>query len=504
MNVFGWRDPTINIVLPLVVYGLSVANVAMAIWPLDEARFVFAAAFLTGMSVGLAWALERSVRVLREATPAPARILLYLSLTAGLSAASWDLVPPMFEKKSEEPLSEPPVPAVVDEEFAIPAVPAGPERSADVPANVLELIGKAQDELRGRKMDVGSCGGTGSGQAQCLCDYLLAVTDTSGVIAYVEAYENGSSRPSGYRVKAQITPGYERACGTNPVLDVSHPPGQTVLAVRTVVKTVNGGSEAAVFTPFTDELNIPELRERGLRHWWNTVVAAQNDLRGRGVKSEFVNGALVADLIPPKHVFLLGIIENIGSLSPFGPSGTEEARLRELQAVLVMYGANGENAFKWRVSKAAAYGPLQFTSVYKGLARQYPSAGLDGTNWINGAKDHQTAARAAFLHSDEEYRPLRRDWYGSLYSNQPLYGLYMAAGYNGAARHASSALERCKDTEWYGATCALLRSETRWYLLKYTAVEALLFDPRSQARVFEARQRKTSETDETLDVPATD
>jgi hypothetical protein len=41
-------------------------------------------------------------------------------------------------------------------------------------------------------------------------------------------------------------------------------------------------------------------------------------------------------------------------------------------------------------------------------------------------------------------------------------------------------------------------------LLKYTAVEALLFDPRSQARVFEARQRKTSETDETPDVPATD
>jgi hypothetical protein len=336
------------------------------------------------------------------------------------------------------------------------------------------------------KIKVSQCGGKGADQARCVCDYVLAVTDKSGKIVLVDAYQDQESNPPGYKVKVQAVSGYERACGTNPILDVERPPGQTVLAIRTVVKTVRNQTRAEVFTPFSDELNLPELRENGLNYWWNTVVGAQAKMRSAGVRSQFQN-ALVADLIPAKHVLLLGLVENVGSLSPFGSSGSEKDRLRELQAVLVMFGANGTRAFDWRVSKADAHGVLQFTTTFQSLAgiESYRLAGLPKKDWVAGALNHQMAATAGFLHSDEEFRPLRKEWYAELPTHPVLYRLYLAAGFNGAARKASKALERCSAEEWYDGSCPILREETRWYLRKYSAVDSMLFDPRTHARLEE-------------------
>lgn len=487
------KGQTLNVLIPTVIWTLSVINMVIAAWTLSGVAFYLVVATLVAVSVGSAWAFDRATTLLRDQATVPVRLLLYASLFGGVSAASWDLVPPWPWWKAEEEPAPPPVePETVDlgdisedGKWVVPHAPPGPAKLPHVPDNVLELIEQAQRQLRGTKLDVGECGGKGKGQAQCLCDYLVAVTDASGAITLVEAYQDQESTPPGYKVKVQITPGFERACGTNPVLDVSRPPGQTVLAVRTVVKTTKSGSEAAVFTPFTDELNIPELRERGLAHWWATVTAAQSDLRAGRVASAHVEGKLVADLIPSQHVFLLGIVENVGSLSPFGDSGSEAQRLRELHAVLVMYGANGADAFHWRVSRADAYGPLQFTPIYKGLRAQYPGMLPEG-DWIEGARDHRLSARAAFLHSDEEFRPLKRVWHEELPQHPLLYGLYLAAGYNGSARRVARALENCSAEEWYGVTCPTLRgrnNEGHWYMRKYLALEPLLFDPRTHRRI---------------------
>lgn len=505
------KGQTLNVLVPTVIWTLSVVNMVVAVWGLSGIRFGLGLSAIIVVACGSAWAFDRATTLLRDQATAATRLLLYASLFGGMFAASWDLVPawPWWEETEEPPPPPPPSGTVdlgdvsEDGKWVVPHAPPGPAKLPHVPDNVLELIGTAQRQLHAAKLDVGECGGKGEGQAQCLCDYLVAVTDASGTITLVEAYQDQESTPPGYKVKAQITPGFERACGTNPVLDVSHPPGQTVLAVRTVVKTTKTGSEVAVFTPFTDELDIPELRERGLAHWWATVTQAREDLRASGVRSSHVEGKLVADLIPPQHVFLLGIIENVGSLSPFGDNGSEAQRLRELRAVLIMYGANGANAFRWRVSRANAYGPLQFTPIYKGLRAQYPGVLPEG-EWVDGAKDHRLAARAAFLHSDEEFRPLKKVWHEELPQHPLLYGLYLAAGYNGDARRVARGLENCSAEEWYGVTCPTLRgrnNEGHWYMRKYLALEPLLFDPRTHLRLSGTENAPPSEDE---DAPAAD
>ena len=372
----------LNVLVPIVIWTLSVANMVGVAWTLSGPWFYVSVMLVVAVAIGSAWSFNRAAMLLLGQVPVAGRLLLYASLIGGLSANWWNLAQsrPGREESVEMKVVDPAV-VFEDKKWDVPHVPPGPEKLAHVPDNVLDLIGAAQRQLRAAKLDVGECGGKGKGQAQCLCDYLVAVTDVAGAITVVEAYQGQESVPSGYKVKAQITPGFERACGTNPVLDISHPPGQTVLAVRTVVKTTKSESEAAVFTPFTDELNIPELRERGLAHWWAVVTSARADLRTAGVMSAHVKGKLVVDLVPPQHVFLLGIVENIARLSPFGDNGSEAQRLRELHAVLVMYGANGADTFRWRVSRADAYGPLQFTPIYERLRSQY--SGVKAGWWIN-------------------------------------------------------------------------------------------------------------------------
>jgi hypothetical protein len=471
----------------VLLVALAGFNMLAAIWGAEGPLFgTFLAVWSVLVTLGAIgfYRMHEQAEGLNRTTVLSVWCLLFLGMVSATKFVNPFGI--MFPKPPEvEPLPPEVTKTADGEQWAVPHAPPGPAKLSHVPDNVLELIALAQQTLRTQKMDVGECGGKGVGQAQCLCDYLLAVTDNTGQITLVEAYQEQESRPAGYRVRAQINPGFERACGTNPVLDVTHPPGQTVLAVRTVVKTTRLGSEAAVFTPFTDELNTPELRERGLSHWWGNVVAAHQEMRALNVASSHVKGKLVSDLIPLKHVFLLGIIENVGALSPFGERGSEEQRLRELHAVLVMYGANGAETFKWRVSRADAYGPLQFTSIYKGLREQYPGVLPEG-DWIAGAKDHRLAARAAFLHSDEEFRPLKKDWHVELPKHPLLYGLYLAAGYNGSARRVARALENCSAEEWYAVTCPTLRgrdNEGHWYMRKYLGVEPMLFDAKTHARL---------------------
>ncbi|NBS41358.1 hypothetical protein EBS80_01745 [bacterium] len=389
---------------------------------------------------------------------------------------------------------------------AEPMLPPGPDRLTTVPANVVDLIPKAQALLADDTLEVKFCGATPKAakppakgkaadktppekpktEATCLCDYKLAVTDAKGAITLVDAYQGQEeSSPPGYSIRAQITPGYERACGSNPTLAVSHPPGQTVLAVRTVVKDGKRTTRQAVFTPFTDELNVPELRQKGLDYWWGTVKAGRDQLAANKVPSEFRKGELVTDVIPDRHVFLLGIIENIGTLSAFGDNGSDEARLREINAVLVMYGANGSNAFNWRVSSANARGPVQFTpTIYESLRKQYPAAEIP-KDFVTGTSDHRVSVRAAYIHSDEEFRPLQADWRTALPEHPLLFGLYLASGYNGNVRWANKGLHACTAAEWYGATCSTMKGETIWYQRKYIATDAMFFLRKVRARIVE-------------------
>lgn len=440
-------------------------------------------------TVGTVAAFRLAHNPIRLAEPTTA-LAASMLVAVGLIAGAWNEDPVgAFLALVEDlptPLAEPPpVPDVT--RSRTPIVPPGPDRLPWVPADIVRLIAPAQAMLQATSLDVEKCGGRFDGEKQCLCDYKLAVTDASEKITIVDAYEGKPSSPPGYVVNVSVQKGFERACGTNPILDVTHPPGQIVLAVRTVVKTDKKNIEPAVFTPFTDELNLPELRQAGLDYWWKTVKDGQKDMAVRQVPSQFFKERLVSDVVPAEHVFLLGLIENIGNTAAFAPGGSEAKQLHELDAVLVYYGIHREHTFDWRVSSANGRGPLQATAIYNTIRTYYPTADLP-EDFVTGATNHASAVRFAFAHTDEEWRPLFKrsdaDHRHFLEENPWPMQLLMAAGYNGFINRADHAVHTCKDT-WRTAACGILRPETIPYLEMYGAIDPILFDPTVRARYAE-------------------
>ncbi len=483
--------PLLNVFVPFVIWTLAVVNMIVAVWPQSGWQLIASLAMIIVVAIGSFFALAVVTEKLRETTSVLVRVLFYAMLFGGTVASSFDLVPPwpLFEQTLEEPpqpKTESTTPTVIE---SSPLLPPGPARLDTVPANVVELIPMAQQMLASRKLDVEQCGGRGDGQPQCVCDYLLVVSDKEGDMTFVEAYQEHDSSPEGYKVNVlQYSAKYERSCGTNPVLDVSHPPGQTVLAIRTVVKTYNGQTEAAVFTPYTDELNTPELRERGLDYWWETVTTARDQLVTNNVSSKFRKNELIPDVIPAMIVFTIGIIENIGNSSPFGPKGSELDRLRELNSVLVMFGANRENTFDWRVSAANGRGVLQIVDTddrdtFENLRQWYPEANIPV--YRDTVRDHLASIRYAYLHLDEELRPLSKTNRMELPKKPLLFALYSAAGYNGRATRANSAIDSCTESEWYSGSCGNLHSESIDYVRKYLGVYPMLTAPSTIERLQE-------------------
>ncbi len=481
----------LNVFVPFVIWTLAVANMLVVVWPQSGWQLVASLTMVSVIAIGSFYALTVVTEKLRVTTSIPVRVLFYALLFGGTVAASFDVIPPWpwFEQSSVEPV--PPIterPATIASEDS-PLLPPGPRRLETVPANVVELIPMAQQMLASRKLDVEQCGGRGDGQPQCVCDYLLVVSDKDGDMTFVEAYQERESVPEGYKVNVlEYAARYERSCGTNPVLDVSHPPGQTVLAIRTVVKTYNGQTEAAVFTPYTDELNIPELRERGLDYWWEAVTTGRDQLVASNTTSKFRTSDLIPDVIPAMTVFTIGIIENIGNSHPFGSKGSDLDRLRELNSVLVMFGANRENTFDWRVSSANGRGVLQIVDTddrdtFENLRKWYPEANIPV--YRDTVTDHLASIRYAYLHLDEELRPLSKTNRVELPKQALLFGLYSAAGYNGKATRANAALQACTEAEWYSGTCVKLHSESIDYVQKYLGVYPMLTAPSTIERLQE-------------------
>ncbi len=473
----------LNVFLPAVIWMTAVANGLAFAWTHSGLAFCVAMAVVVAFAAGSAAYAPAFVEALRKETGPGARIVVYGMAIIGMSAmASQLFVPGWLLDKEKTFVMDPEKPQAPFVDSLRPLLPPGPARLATVPANVLDLIPAAQEMLRGQTLDIDMCGGSGEGQMRCLCDYKLAVSDTDGNITIVDAYEERPSTPAGYRVIARS---YEkkflRACGTNPIIDVSHPPGQTVLAIRTVVKTTGTDTLPAVFTPFTDELNIPELRQRGLDHWWKAVLDGRDQLAANKVPSLQRKGELLTDVIPPMTVFMLGLVENLGSDYAFGSKGSEIERLRELNAVLVMFGANGSESFASRVSGAKAAGVLQIVDttgreqnadVFTRLRTWYPGAAIP--SYRETVRDHRASVRFAFVHLDEELRALTKTERRNVTKQPVAFGLFSAAGYNGTALRAARVMRGCTPEEWAIGSCGGLHDEAASYVRRFLGVYPLI------------------------------
>ena len=266
--------------------------------------------------------------------------------------------------------------------------------------------------------------------------------------------------------KGCVTEGFHvaktRDNGVASRFEVSYPENMAILALRTTVRSDNGGLKEVVYTPYSQEIDTDLVRKAGLDYLMEQIRQARDDLAARRVKlTQFSD---VGDAVLMETSLVLSIIEHIDPERFERSRGNETALIHE---VLTIVGANTERAYSYSRSPAGARGLFQFIpSTYRMLQEKYRKAGLT-TDFVSGSTDHVNAAKASLLLFETDLGSLPRKWFTG--KDGRSIGMYLAAAYNcGAGRVEKSALT-CKG-QW---TCHL-PEETRLYLEKFETVWDLL------------------------------
>ncbi|MCX5806966.1 MAG: transglycosylase SLT domain-containing protein [Proteobacteria bacterium] len=251
-----------------------------------------------------------------------------------------------------------------------------------------------------------------------------------------------------------IEPG--KSNGVNTKFTIVYPEHHIVLAIRRPVRHGTTFKEV-VYTPYSENLDIPDVRKAGLEYLKNVLNKAKNDLIVRGVRP------LSSDKFIDDDVSLtLAIIEHIDPQKFESGKYTTERLIHE---TLVIMGTNKESAYRYSASKAGARGLFQFIpDTYKRIARLYPRARLEN-DFIHGMEDHENAAKASFLLFDADMRALNNGRKDYLMNDPHALGKFLASAYNCGAGRTKGAMDRHS-----GNWCSGVPAETQIYLKKYDVV----------------------------------
>ncbi|HUJ67928.1 MAG TPA: DUF1254 domain-containing protein [Syntrophorhabdales bacterium] len=249
-----------------------------------------------------------------------------------------------------------------------------------------------------------------------------------------------------------------RANGVASRFEVTYPENMAILALRTTVRSGNGLKEV-VYSPYSPEIDTPEVRKAGLDYLMGRIKLARSDLAAKRVRlAEFDTG----DGTPMEVSLVLSIIEHID------PARFERYKSNEIalvHEVLTIIGANTTQAYRYSRSPAGARGLFQFIpGTYRMILAQYRNAGLT-RDFVSGCDDHVNAAKASLLLFNSDLASLpERLWFAARNDSQSL-GMFIAAAYNCGPKRVEKSARACKGS-W---TCRL-PEETRIYLEKFNAV----------------------------------
>ena len=251
-----------------------------------------------------------------------------------------------------------------------------------------------------------------------------------------------------------VEPG--KSNGVNTKFTIVYPEHHVVLALKRAVRQGVSFREA-VYTPYSEGLDIPEVRSEGLEYLKNVLARAKHDLLRKRV-TPISSPSFIADDVS----LTLAIIEHIDPLKFESGKYTPEKLIHE---TLVILGANKENAYRYSASKAGARGLFQFIpDTYKRIARLYPRAELK-RDFIPGMEDHENAAKASFLLFDADMRALNDGEKGQILGDSQALGRFLASSYNCGAGRTKGAMDRHGEN-W----CSRVPDETQVYIKKYDAV----------------------------------
>jgi hypothetical protein len=251
-----------------------------------------------------------------------------------------------------------------------------------------------------------------------------------------------------------VEPG--KSNGVNTKFTIVYPEHHIVLAIKRPVRHGTTFNEV-VYTPYSENLDIPDVRRAGLEYLKNVLSKAKNDLIEREVRP------LSCDKFIDDDVSLtLAIIEHIDPQKFESGRYTNERLIHE---TLVIMGTNKQSAYRYSASKAGARGLFQFIpDTYKRIARLYPRARLEN-DFIHGMEDHENAAKASFLLFDADMRALNNGRKDYLMNDPHALGKFLASAYNCGAGRTKGAMDRHS-----GNWCSGVPAETQIYLKKYDVV----------------------------------
>jgi hypothetical protein len=251
-----------------------------------------------------------------------------------------------------------------------------------------------------------------------------------------------------------VEPG--KSNGVNTKFTILYPEHHIVLALKRPVRQGLSFREV-VYTPYSEGLDIPEVRRAGFEYLKNILARAKHDLIRKRV-TPLSASSFIADDVS----LTLAIIEHIDPLKFESVEFTTEKLIHE---TLVILGTNKENAYRYSASKAGARGLFQFIpDTYRRIARLYPRAELK-RDFIPGMEDHENAAKASFLLFDADMRILSNGEKEQILSQPQALGRFLASAYNCGSAKTKGTMDRHGEN-W----CSRVPGETQIYLKKYDAV----------------------------------
>lgn len=283
---------------------------------------------------------------------------------------------------------------------------------------------------------------------------------------------NGQSVTADYEVELR------RHDGDNTQYAIIAPADAVVLAVKTNYRCAERPWHfcPAVHTPYSPELETPELVDIGRTYLTDIVDEAAAELEMAVVKSSWLEDATVAEAVPSDILVAIIAVEHASPIE-LEADGIE----RVVNRFLVTLALNGEDAYRHSVSRARAVGLTQFIrSSYAFISRSYASAGLD-RDFLRGTRDHLNAVKAQFCLADWSLSRLPAKQREALLTpgNDEDLGAYLAAAYNGGENRAVWSLRRFPAT-WEQRGRGLHR-ETVTYVRMFRAVYRHLYPPEPPA-----------------------
>lgn len=277
-------------------------------------------------------------------------------------------------------------------------------------------------------------------------DVTLAVWDPrTDDIALVHAGKSGNKLDVDPNADVGITVRFNNGVNTQFAVDSGD---KKIVAVRypifkdVTVKRKHPRYELqdVVYTPYSEDLHTPETVALGQQTLRGNIAKATEALRAGGVMSRAFPGRPLVDVIDPRLLEAIAVIEHLGETSLLGPNAQTAS-----DSFYVVVAMNQDAAYSYSRSTAGARGLVQFIPSTYALMVKRPELGLI-KDFGAGMSDPVNAIKAQIAYLDAELAgmpPSVKD----LYSVDPArVDEYLAAAYNGGGARVHKAIAALGDS----------------------------------------------------------